>query len=57
MPLTRGEIVGYDAERRFYEFAMMDGVNTVDCEISNVALNDLALAGRTLNLQIATRYF
>ena len=32
MPLTRGEIVGYDAERRFYEFAMMDGVNTVDCE-------------------------
>ena len=42
MPLTRGEIVGYDAKRMFYKFTMMNGVKTVDCEISNVALNDLA---------------
>jgi hypothetical protein len=42
MPLTRGEIIGYDARRMSYKFTMMDGVKKiVDCEISATALGDL----------------
>ena len=42
MPLTRGEIIGFNVERMVYKFTMMHGEKTVDCEISNIALNDLA---------------
>jgi hypothetical protein len=54
MPLTRGEIVGHDAGGMFYKFTMMNGIHTVDCEISNVALSDLA-GGRWATLQIPDR--
>ena len=42
MPLTRGRVVGYDANRMTFKFTMMDqGAMAVECEISSVALNDL----------------
>lgn len=41
MPLTRGDILGYDADRMSYKFTMLNGVATINCEISNVALGDL----------------
>jgi hypothetical protein len=44
MPLKRGEIIGYDAERMVYEFTMINDFDTIDCEISNAALNVLARA-------------
>jgi hypothetical protein len=42
MPLMRGRIVGYDAGRMTFEFTMMHDARIVDCEISSVALDDLA---------------
>jgi hypothetical protein len=42
MPLTRGRIVGYDADRMIFKFTMMHAAKIVDCEISSVALDDLA---------------
>ena len=44
MPLKRGEIIGYDAERMVYEFTMINDFDTIDCEISNAAFNALARA-------------
>jgi Protein of unknown function (DUF1488) len=42
MPLTRGRVVGYDANRMIFTFTMMDkGGHTVECEISSAALTDL----------------
>lgn len=41
MPLTRGEAIGFDADRLFYRFTMMSGMRVVHCEISNVALSDI----------------
>jgi len=42
MPLMRGRILGYDADRMTFEFTMMQDARIVDCEISSVALDDLA---------------
>jgi hypothetical protein len=42
MPLMRGRIVGYDADRMTFEFTMMHDARIVDCEISSTALDDLA---------------
>lgn len=42
MKLTRGDIIGYDAVRMFYKFTMLNGMDVVDCEISNVALSDIS---------------
>lgn len=42
MPLKRGKAIGYDAERMVYEFTMVNDLDTIDCEISNAALNVLA---------------
>ena len=39
--LTRGQILGYDAERMAFLFTMTYGASIVDCEISSVALDDL----------------
>jgi hypothetical protein len=45
MVLKRGEIVGYDYARMMFEFTMRYGERVVRCEISSVALNDLAGRG------------
>jgi hypothetical protein len=42
MPLKRGGIVGYDADRMTFEFTMTHDARIVDCEISSTALDDLA---------------
>jgi hypothetical protein len=42
MPLMRGRIFGYDANRMTFEFTMMQDLRTVDCEISSTAMDDLA---------------
>jgi Protein of unknown function (DUF1488) len=42
MPLTRGEIVGYDSERMVFKFTMLNATEAVNCQISYAALDDLA---------------
>jgi hypothetical protein len=42
MPLTRGRIVGYSSERLAFSFTMLDGHDTVDCQISDAAMDALA---------------
>jgi hypothetical protein len=42
MPLTRGKIVGYDTERLAFGFTMQNGDDTVDCQISDAAMDELA---------------
>jgi hypothetical protein len=40
--LQRGRISGYDLTRMSFGFTMLDGEREIKCEISSVALNDLA---------------
>jgi len=42
MPLTRGRIGGYDAERMAFGFTMMHGDQEIECQISDAAMDDLA---------------
>jgi hypothetical protein len=42
MPLTRGRIVGYDTERLAFGFTMLNGDETVECQISDAAMDELA---------------
>ncbi len=42
MPLTRGRIGGHDNERLAFAFTMMNGGETVECHISDAAMDELA---------------
>ena len=42
MPLTRGEVVGYDADLMVFKFTMRNGEQIVQCQISRAAIGDLA---------------
>ncbi len=42
MPLTRDKIVGHDSERLAFKFTMLNDGKVVQCQISDVALDDLA---------------
>jgi hypothetical protein len=44
MPLKRGRIIGYDPNRRAFEFTMIDRarVAIIECEISSAAMDQLA---------------
>src|ERR1700726_1294785 len=42
MPLTRGQIVGHDNERLAFAFTMMNDGETVQCQISDAAMDELA---------------
>jgi hypothetical protein len=42
MPLLRGRMLGYDANRMAFEFTMTHKQGIVDCEISSTAMDDLA---------------
>jgi hypothetical protein len=42
MPLTRGQVVGYDNERLAFAFTMMNDGETVKCQISDAAMDELA---------------
>jgi hypothetical protein len=45
MPLTRGKVVGYDADLMVLKFTMGNGEKIVHCQISHAALGDLACRG------------
>jgi hypothetical protein len=42
MPLTRGRILGYDAERMAFQFTMLSKGETVECTISGAAMDELS---------------
>ena len=42
MPLSPGKVVGYDDARRVFMFTMLNRDETVQCEISSSAIDDLA---------------
>ena len=42
MPLMRGQIVGHDEERLAFAFTMMRDGETVPCQISDAAMDELA---------------
>jgi Protein of unknown function (DUF1488) len=42
MPLTRGRIVGYDTGRLAFGFTMLNDGDTVECQISDAAMDELA---------------
>jgi hypothetical protein len=42
MPLTGGQITGYDGERLAFAFTMMNGDEAVPCQISDAAMDELA---------------
>ena len=42
MPLTRGRIVGHDNERLAFAFMMLNDGETVQCQISDAAMDELA---------------
>jgi hypothetical protein len=51
MPLTRGKILGYDAERMAFQFTMVHAGETVACEISGAAMDELSGKKGTLPVE------
>jgi hypothetical protein len=47
MPLTRGQIGGHDNERLAFAFTMMSDGETVQCQISDAVMDELAEAKGT----------
>jgi len=47
MPLTRGQIIGHDNERLAFAFSMVSDGETVQCQISDAAMDELAQAKGT----------
>ena len=41
MPLTQGRIVGYDDERQAFRFTMLNANETIFCQISDAAMDEL----------------
>jgi hypothetical protein len=41
MPLTRGQILGYDTERMAFGFTMLNDGEAVECQISAAAIDEL----------------
>ena len=41
MPLTRDRIIGHDTERLAFRFTMLNAADTVECQISDAALDEL----------------
>ena len=50
MPLTPGQIVGHDNERLAFVFTMMNDGETVQCQISDAAMDELAEVKGTLSI-------
>jgi uncharacterized protein DUF1488 len=42
MPLTRDRIIGHDNERLAFRFTMLNADDTVECQISDAAMDELA---------------
>jgi hypothetical protein len=47
MPLTRGQIVGHDNKRLAFAFSMVNDGETIQCQISDAAMDELAGAKGT----------
>jgi hypothetical protein len=47
MALMTGKIVGYDRDRMVFKFTMLNELETVECEISSAALDELGGGRRT----------
>ena len=41
MPLTRDRIIGHDTERLAFRFTMLHDADTVECQISDAAMDEL----------------
>ena len=41
MPLTRDRIIGHDIERLAFRFTMLNGIDIVECQISDAAMDEL----------------
>jgi hypothetical protein len=41
MPLTRGRIIGHDNERLAFKFTMQNDDETIECQISDAAMDEL----------------
>jgi len=41
MPLTRDRIIGHDNERLAFRFTMLNDADTVECQISDAAMDEL----------------
>ena len=50
MPLTRGRIVGHDIERMAFGFTMLNDGETVECQISDAAMDEIAGVRGTLGI-------
>jgi Protein of unknown function (DUF1488) len=57
MPLTRGRPLGYDSERMALGFTMLNGGETVECQISGAAMDDLAGGKGTLAADREAQFF
>src|SRR5258705_12604175 len=42
MPLTQGQILGYDTESMAFQFTMLNKGETVECTISGAAMDELS---------------
>jgi hypothetical protein len=42
MPLTRGQILGHDNARLAFAFSMVNDGETIQCQISDAAMDELA---------------
>jgi hypothetical protein len=42
--LSRGEVIGYDAEKMVFRFTMLESATIVDCQISGAALDNFVRA-------------
>jgi uncharacterized protein DUF1488 len=42
MPLSRGRVIGHDSERLAFGFTMQNDGETVQCQISDAAMDELA---------------
>jgi hypothetical protein len=56
MPLTRGQIVGHDNERLAFAFTMIADGETVQCQISDAAMDELAGAKGTPSIARQTQF-
>ena len=56
MPLMRGRIVGYDAERMTFQFTMLNEGETVECWISSAAMDEIAGKRDLLPVQREARF-
>ncbi len=45
MPLTRGDLIGYDVDRMVVQFTMLHDGRVIQCAISSAAMDALESAG------------